>query len=82
MKSVTMLEFRRNAESVLRRVAKGERLILSHRGQPAARLEPIHSPHPTSRENDQFLTIARRATPSPKGRTKHGDIDQIVYGGR
>ena len=41
MKTVTMLEFRQDAEGVLRRVAKGERLVLSHRGKPAARLEPV-----------------------------------------
>ena len=38
-----MLEFRRNAQGVLRRIAKGERLLLSHRGKPAARLEPVTS---------------------------------------
>lgn len=27
MKTVTMLEFRQNAEGVLRRIAKGERLV-------------------------------------------------------
>jgi PHD/YefM family antitoxin component YafN of YafNO toxin-antitoxin module len=36
MKTVTMSEFRENAERILRRVAKGERLVLSHRGKPAA----------------------------------------------
>jgi prevent-host-death family protein len=41
MKTVTMLEFRQNAQSVLRRVAKGERLLISQRGKPAARLEPL-----------------------------------------
>lgn len=41
MKMVTMLEFRQDAEGVLRRIAKGERLVLSHRGKPAARLEPL-----------------------------------------
>jgi prevent-host-death family protein len=34
MKTVTMLEFRQNAQSVLRRVAKGERLLISQRGSP------------------------------------------------
>jgi prevent-host-death family protein len=38
MKTVTMLEFRQNAAGVLRRVAKGEHLVLSQRGKPAAGL--------------------------------------------
>ncbi len=79
MKTVTMLEFRRNAEGVLRRVARGERFVLSHRGRPAARLEPLiaSSADPAS---DPFLSIASRAKPSPKGKTRHADIDHILYG--
>jgi len=80
MKTVTMLEFRKNAEGILRRVAKGERFVLSHRGRPAARLEPIAAAHADQSANDPFLTIGKRAVPSPKGRTRHADIDQIIYG--
>jgi prevent-host-death family protein len=82
MKTVTMLEFRQDAEGVLRRVAKGERFVLSHRGKPAARLEPLAAPTSADPASDPFLGIARRAKPSPKGRTRHGDIDQVLYGRR
>lgn len=82
MKTVTMLEFRQDAEGVLRRLAKGERFILSHRGKPAARLEPLDAPAPADAARDPFLTIARRAQPSPKGKTRHADIDRILYGRR
>jgi prevent-host-death family protein len=81
MKTVTMLEFRRDAEGILRRVGKGERFVLSHRGRPAARLEPL-TEGAADAANDLFLTIGQRAGPSPKGRTKHGEIDRILYGGR
>jgi prevent-host-death family protein len=80
MKTVTMLEFRQKAQSVLRRVAKGERLLISHRGKPAARLEPLSSPANNVLSNDPFVTIGSRATASPKGKTRHADIDRIVYG--
>jgi prevent-host-death family protein len=80
MKTITMLEFRQNAKSVLRRVAKGERLLLSHRGNPAARLEPLTTTPNNALSNDPFLTIGSRATASPKGKTRHTDIDRIVYG--
>ena len=80
MKTVTMFEFRQNAGGVLRRDARGERLVLSHRGKPAARLEPLHSAASSDSVGDPFLAIGGRAKPSPKGRTRHGDIDSILYG--
>lgn len=79
-KTVTMLQFRNNAEAILRRVARGERLVLSHRGKPAARLEPINIGSSAAAPDDPFLNIAQRAIPSPKGKTKHGEIDRVLYG--
>ncbi len=80
MKTVTMLEFRKNAKAILRRIGHGERFLLSHRGRPAARLEPIKPTTPPDPATDPFLTMARRALPSPKGKTNHADIDRILYG--
>jgi antitoxin (DNA-binding transcriptional repressor) of toxin-antitoxin stability system len=80
MKTITMLEFRQNAQSVLRRIAKGERFVLSYRGRRAARLEPLTNTPNNAASNDPFLTIGARAKASPKGRTRHADIDRIVYG--
>ncbi len=80
MKTITMLEFRQNAQSVLRRIAKGERFLLSHRGKHAARLEPLTTTPDNAAANDPFLSIGSRATASPKGKTKHREIDRIVYG--
>ncbi len=82
MKTVTMLQFRKDAERVLRRIAKGERFVLSHRGKPAARLEPLAEASPAASHGDPFLAIAQRAKPSPKGKTPHRQIDQILYGRR
>ena len=76
-----MLDFRQNAQSVLRRIAKGERFFLSHRGKRAARLEPLATTRNDAASNDPFLTIGSRAAAGPKGKTKHADIDRIVYGG-
>lgn len=80
MKTVTMLEFRKNAEGILRRVANGEKFLLSHRGRPAARLEPVVTSGSGGSPSDPFLTIAQRALPSPKGKTRHAEIDKILYG--
>jgi len=81
MKTLTMLEFRNNAEGILRRLGRGERFALSHRGRPAARLEPITAACISDPATEPFLTIGRRAVPSPKGKTRHADIDRILYGG-
>ena len=81
MKTITMLEFRQNAQSILRRIAKGERFLLSHRGKRAARLEPLTTAPNDVLRTDPFLNIGSRATVSPKGKTRHADIDRIVYGG-
>jgi len=82
MKTITMLEFRRHAQGILRRLAKGERFVLSHRGRPAARLEPVTGSAAADLAKDPFLTVGNRATPSPKGRTRHQDLDRILYGNR
>lgn len=79
MKQVTMLQLRKQAQTILRSVAKGERFVLSHRGKPVAMLQPLPEAAPVQ-ENDPFLTIGARATPSPKGPTRHKDIDKILYG--
>jgi antitoxin (DNA-binding transcriptional repressor) of toxin-antitoxin stability system len=80
MKTVTMLEFRQNAARLLRRLANGERFILSHRGKPAARLEPVQGAPAGDLTRDPFLTIGQRASASRKGRTKHAELDRILYG--
>lgn len=81
MKTVTMLEFRRDAAAVLDRVARGEELILSHRGKAAAKLVPVPDDSDFAPDDDPLFTIGKRATPSPKGTTDHRSIDAILYGG-
>lgn len=41
MKTVTLLEFRKNAQATLEKVAAGQTIVLTRRGRPIARLEPI-----------------------------------------
>jgi antitoxin (DNA-binding transcriptional repressor) of toxin-antitoxin stability system len=41
MKTVSMLEFRKQADKVLRKVIKGQSFLLTYRGKPVARLEPL-----------------------------------------
>ena len=80
MKTVTMVEFRRNAEGVLRRVARGERLVLSHRGKPAARIEPLSPAEAPLSADDPALNLAAFAVPGPGGPMNNEEIDRLLYG--
>lgn len=77
MEQISLLEFRKNAESIVQKVARGRRLILTYRNRPMIRLEPIE---PTAEVNgDPFYDLARR--PARRGKAlSNEDIDQIVYG--
>lgn len=81
MKTVTMVEFRQNAEGVLRRVARGERLVLSHRGKPAARIEPLSPSEVPISPDDPALNLATFAVPGPGGPLSNEEIDRLLYGG-
>jgi antitoxin (DNA-binding transcriptional repressor) of toxin-antitoxin stability system len=81
MKTITMLEFRRHARRALDALRRGERLVLTYRGEPVARLEPIE-PHATAvAENDPLLHVDDYAVDGPGGSLENDDIDRLLYGG-
>jgi prevent-host-death family protein len=41
MKTISMVDFRLHAEKIIAQVQKGQRMILTCRGKPVARLEPL-----------------------------------------
>ena len=78
MTKITMLDLRKDAEAIVRRVSRGQRYILTYRGRPVARLEPpdIDSDPP---EDDPFYRLGEAS--AAKGKTlTNRDIDRIVYG--
>ncbi len=77
MQQVSLVEFRRNAAKVLRRVERGERLILTVRGRPVARIEQVEERSPGP--NDPFLRLADHAT-EKGGNLTNEEIDRVVYG--
>lgn len=77
MNQVTLVEFRKDAEKVLRRIRQGERLILTRRGQPVARLEPISQLSP--RDDDPIYRLADLAQEGGKSMTNRA-MDQEIYG--
>jgi antitoxin (DNA-binding transcriptional repressor) of toxin-antitoxin stability system len=77
MKTVTMLDFRRHADAIIRKVRQGQSLILTYRGQRVLRLEPMEEA--SIPEDDPFYTLPRSAEPGGKPLT-NAQIDRIVYG--
>ena len=76
MKQVSMLDFRRDAEKIIAQVQSGERLILTRRGKPVARLEPIRRERLDA--DDPFYSLCELAEPA--GSMTNRRIDEIVYG--
>lgn len=72
-----MLEFRNDAEKILALVQKGQRMILTKRGKPVARLEPIREE--SSAHNGSLLDLAKLA--GDGGSLTNEEIDQILYHG-
>jgi prevent-host-death family protein len=77
MEKITILQFRRDAEAVIRKVRQGKRLILTYRGKPVMRLEPIQE-----REigpDDPFYSLGKFAVDDDRPPLTNEDIDRIVY---
>jgi antitoxin (DNA-binding transcriptional repressor) of toxin-antitoxin stability system len=72
-----MLDLRTHAKQIVGQVRAGQAVVLTYRGRPALRLEPIL---PTTVEaDDPFYRLAALS----KGRGKsltNNQIDNIVYG--
>jgi prevent-host-death family protein len=77
MQKVSVLQFRRDAEAIIRRVQRGQRLILTYRGKPVMTLEPI--PNQKIAANDPFYRLHELAVSGGEPLTNE-EIDQIVYG--
>ena len=77
MTSVSMVEFRRDAEGVLRRIEQGEHLILTYRGRPVARLEPCAPP--TVPADDPIYRLGELAVEEGES-LSNDEMDAIIYG--
>ncbi len=82
MKTVTMLEFRRDAASIIRTVQTGESLLLTYRGKPAVRLEPVETEaQGPTRSLLSLCDLAKQWDGSADStQLTNEDIDRIVYG--
>lgn len=81
MKEITMLEFRRATRRYLSAVQRGERLLLTYRGRPIARLEPVRDGAAPGAEADALLRLDDFAVDGPGGKLVNAEIDRVLYGG-
>ena len=76
MERVSMLDFRRDAEGVIRRARQGKRTVLTYRGKPVLLLEPV--PQEEVKGDDPFYSIdllaARAGAP-----LSNEEMDQSIY---
>jgi prevent-host-death family protein len=80
MKTLSMLDFRRNAKRILDAVRRGERLLLTYRGQPVARIEPVSPEAAPVPADDPLLRVDDFAVDGPGGTLRNAEIDRAVYG--
>jgi len=74
-----MLEFRRDARRWLEAVRSGEKLVLTYRGEPVARLEPVRPQKADVPDDDPLLRIEDFAVDGPGGSLSNDDIDRAIY---
>ena len=76
MKTVSLLEFRKNAQATLQKVASGQSIVLTRRGQAIARLEPIRAQ--TIQPDDPIYSLGDLAV---KGDSlTNEEMDREIYG--
>lgn len=76
MKTVSMLEFRKNAANIIKRAKRGEKMIMTYRGKPIFRLEPILDD--AIEEDDPFYRLVELAKEGGTNLSNR-DMDKILY---
>ncbi len=79
METLTMLDLRNNAAKIIKRAVAGERMILSYRGKPVLRIEPISTRDDKTFASDPFYKITGIASKDKNGALSNEEIDHIVY---
>lgn len=77
MKTISMLQFRHKAAQVIATVRKGQSVLLTYRGKPVARLEPVAAGAVPA--DDPFYRLSQLADGGGRSLTNE-EIDRLVYG--
>lgn len=76
MRQITMVELRRDAEKIIEQIKQGQSMVLTYRGKPVVRLEPISQPHQA--DDDPFYSLHELAVSAGESLTNR-EIDEILY---
>ena len=77
MKTVSMLDFRNRAERIIAQVQKGQEMVLTYRGKPVMRLQPLREE--TAAEDDPFYALSQHADAEGQSLTNQ-QMDETIYG--
>lgn len=78
--SITMLDLRHNAETIVKKVENGQSMILTYRGRPAVRLEPAAPPVNQSPENSlDFINSLFAMSVDMGGPMTNEEMDRLIY---
>jgi antitoxin (DNA-binding transcriptional repressor) of toxin-antitoxin stability system len=77
MEKISLVEFRQNAEAIIQKVRQGKRFLLTYKGKPVMRLEPIVDTNVGS--DDPFYGLGRLWLSSTADSATNEEIDQILY---
>ena len=85
MTEVTMQEFNRDSESMIRKVQQGTSMLVTESGKPVVRLEPVAPAlEPEQSGADTLLSFCelgeRLVPPGPQSNLTNEEIDRLVYG--
>ena len=78
VKTLSLLDFRRNAKRAIASVQRGEHLVLTLRGKPVMRLEPVTDAEVSS--DDPFYRLAERPVAGGRESLSNADMDRLIYG--
>ncbi|MEE8450758.1 MAG: type II toxin-antitoxin system Phd/YefM family antitoxin [Thermoguttaceae bacterium] len=76
MKTVSMLDFRNRAEQIIAQVQKGQEMVLTYRGKPVLRLQPMRDEEIA--EDDPFYALDRHADAEGESLTNR-QMDKTIY---
>ena len=76
MEKVSMVEFRKNSGAIIRKALQGKRMLLTYRGKPVIRLEPVETEAPD--KSDPFYRLADIADSGGKSLT-NAEMDALIY---
>jgi len=78
MKAVSMLDFRQDAGRIIAEVQKGQAMVLTYRGKPVLRLEPLGEPELPA--DDPFYALDSHADAEGVS-LGNREMDETIYGG-